>query len=154
MSQRYRLQRSQQMNNEQKKPATLDDVVVALEQNQETIDELLTWIKIENLDKVKNALEKTLDTPDKRIVYHLSDGNTVREIEKNCSVSDSQISRYQKKWQKLGLMKKVGAGGRGDKHIKVFNLEDFDIEVSKIGKKIEQFVANQKPESGEKHEQQ
>jgi len=117
---------------EENKDATLNDVVSLLQHNQDTLDELLTWIKIENVEKVKNVLNDALDTPEKKIVYHLSDGSSMQEIESKSSVSDSQVSRYHKKWFKLGLMKQTGSRGRGNKHIKVFDLEDFGIKIPQI----------------------
>lgn len=113
------------------KEVTLKDVVTVLEQSRNTFDELLIWIKVDAIQKVKGVLMSALDSPEKIIVYHLSDGNTTADIEKKCGVSDSQVSRYQKKWQKLGLMKKIASKGRGDRHVKVFDLEDFDMEIPK-----------------------
>ena len=82
---------------EENKDATLNDVVSLLQHNQDTLDELLTWIKIENVEKVKNVLNDALDTPEKKIVYHLSDGSSIQEIESKSSISHSQVSRYHKK---------------------------------------------------------
>ena len=120
----------------QKKDATLNDILAVLEKNQNTLDEISTWIKISGIEKVRDVLTTALDTPEKKTVYHLSDGSTVQEIESKCSLSDSQISRYQKRWYNLGLMKKERARGRGDRHVKVFDLEDFGIEIPKVVSKV------------------
>lgn len=114
----------------EQKPATLDDVVTAL-------DEILTWLKISGTDKVKTLLQNTLDTSEKRLVYQQSDGKTVREINAVCGVGASTVSNYWKKWYKLGLMKKVSVKGGGDRHFRAFDLEDYGIDVPKIAVKNE-----------------
>ena len=59
------------MNNEQK-PATLDDVVAVLQKNQETLEEIKVWAKINGVEKVQDILKKTLNSPEKITIYHLS----------------------------------------------------------------------------------
>ena len=59
------------MNNDQK-PATLDDVVSVLQKNQETLEEIKMWIKINGIEKVQDIIKKTFDSPEKIIIYHLS----------------------------------------------------------------------------------
>lgn len=130
-------------NNEQKKPATLDDVLLALEQNQQTLDDIKTWIKISGVEKVQNILSKFLETPEQRIVYHLSDGKTTREINSVCGVSIGTISRYWKMWYSLGIMKSVSVKGGGERHMKIFDLEDYGVEIPQIKKGTEQKSSEQ-----------
>ena len=118
-------------NTEQKKPATLDDVVAALRQNQQVLEEIRVWTKINGVEKVQSVLNKALDTPEKRIVYHLSDGKTTREINAICGVSIGTVSTYWNSWNRLGLMKTISVK-RGDRFIKSFDLEDYGIEIPKI----------------------
>lgn len=118
-------------NNEQKKQATLDDVLTALQQNQQTLDDIKTWIKISGVEKVQSILTKALDTPEKRIVYHLSDGKTTREINAICGVSIGTVSTYWNSWNRLGLMKTISVK-RGDRFIKGFDLEDYGIKMPEI----------------------
>jgi len=127
-------------NTEQKKPATLDDVVTALQQNQQILEEIRVWTKINGMDKVQSVLNKALDTPEKRTVYHLSDGKTTREIQAICGVSIGAVSTYWNSWNRLGLMKTISVK-RGDRFIKSFDLEDYSIEIPKITAKQEQLTA-------------
>lgn len=115
-------------DNESKKPATLDDVVLALQRNQDILEDIATWIKIGNFESVKKILESTLKTPEEKLVYHLSDDKTTREITAACGVSIGTISKYWNTWYKIGIMKAVSVR-RGDRFVKKFNLEDFGIEI-------------------------
>lgn len=121
-------------NTEQKKPATLDDVVVAIQQNQQVLEEIRVWTKINGVEKVQSVLNNALDTPEKRMVYHLSDGKTTREIYAICSVSIGTVSTYWNSWNRLGIMKTISVK-RGDRFIKSFDLEDYSVEVPTITKK-------------------
>jgi len=130
------------MNNnaEQKKSATLDDVVATLQQNQEILEELRVWAKINGVEKVQSVLNKVLNTPEKKMVYHLSDGKTTREINAICGVSIGTVSTYWNAWNRLGLMKTISVKGK-DRFVKSFDLEDFGINVPQIPKQsVEQKV--------------
>jgi len=132
------------MNNDQK-PATLDDVVAALQNNQETLDEIKVWTKINSVEKVQDILKKTLDSPEKIAIYHLSDGRTVRDIIAVCGGSTATVSNYWSSWNMLGLMKSISVK-RGERFIKSFDLESYGIEIPVIAKK----ESKQKPT--EQHE--
>ena len=148
------------MNNEQK-PATLDDVVVALQQNQEILEEIKVWTKINGVEKVQNLLNKTLDTPEKIIVYHLSDGRTIRDIIAICGGSTATVSNYWNNWNRLGLMKSISVK-RGERFIKSFDLDHYGIEIPPITKKepkqktttAEQNQTEPQPVEGEKQNEE
>lgn len=123
-------------DNKQTKDATLNDVVDALVRNQEKLEEVSMWLKITGSDKVKTILTSTLNTPEKIMVYHLSDGKTTREIATNSGVSISTISTYWKNWNKLGLMKSIRVSG-GERYMRNFDLDDCGIEIPKIISKQE-----------------
>jgi hypothetical protein len=104
---------------------TMNDLAAILE-------EMLSWQKISSFEKVKDLLVSTLDTPEKRMVYQLSDGRTVRDIGVACGVGAGTVSTYWKRWFRIGLMKKVAVRGGGERHFRSFDLEDFGIDVPKI----------------------
>jgi hypothetical protein len=126
-------------NAEQRKPATLDDVVGQLQKHQETLEQILLWTKVGEMEKVKKVLETTLDSPQKKIVYHLSDGKSTKEIVEASKVSAGSVSGYWKAWNKLGLMKVKKVMG-GDRSVRIFELEDFGIDVPKAALKQEPAV--------------
>jgi hypothetical protein len=80
---------------------------------------------------VKKLLEFTLDAPEKRVVYHLSDGKGSKEVGQLANIDFSTVTRYWKAWYKVGLMKSMSVKG-GERYIKNFNLKDFGIEVPKL----------------------
>jgi hypothetical protein len=120
-----------------KKSATLDDVVLALQRNQEVLEDIAAWVKIGNTENVRKILINALKSPEEKNVYHLSDGRGTREINALCGVSRGSISKYQNSWYKLGLVRTVNVKG-GERFIKKFNLEDFGIDIPVITPKKEQ----------------
>lgn len=120
------------MTESKKTPASLDDIVSAIEKLQNSLDEVSMWQKISGVEKVKEVLERALDKPEKILVYHLStDDKTTREINNITGVSRVSISSYQKSWFNLGLMKKVPTSSK-ERYVKNFNLEDFGIKIPEI----------------------
>jgi len=107
------------------KEVTLTDLAAILE-------EMLSWQKISSFEKVRSLLLSTLDTPEKRMVYQLSNGRTVRDIGLACGVGAGTVSTYWKRWFRIGLMKKVAVRGGGERHFRAFDLEDFGIDVPRI----------------------
>lgn len=99
---------------------------------KQLLKEILKWTKLAGMKDVKNVLISVLNTEEKKRVYQLSDGtNTNAQINKITGVSAGSISGYWKKWGKLGLGEKTSVMG-GDRFIRNFDLEDFDIPVPKL----------------------
>jgi hypothetical protein len=118
-------------NSEQQKTATLDDIADALKKNNELLEEVATWLRVSGYDKVKNLLNSALDSPEKKTVYHQSDGKGSKEVGELADIDFSTVTRYWKAWQKIGLMKSISVKG-GQRYIRNFDLKDFGIEVSRI----------------------
>jgi hypothetical protein len=96
------------------------------------LKEILKWTKFAGMQGVKDALISTLNTDEKKLVYQLSDGtSTNAQINKLTGVSAGSISSYWKKWSKLGLGEKTSVMG-GDRFVRSFDLEDFEISFPKI----------------------
>jgi hypothetical protein len=104
-------------------------------QNEEQIEllkEILKWIKFAGMKGVKDQLEVTLETDQKKSVYQLSDGTkTGTDINKITGASTGAISGYWRKWARLGLGEKIAVKG-GDRFKRAFDLEDFGIEMPEI----------------------
>jgi len=95
----------------------------------ELLKEILKWIKFAGMKGVKDELEATLETDQKKTVYQLSDGSkTIAYINKITGVSVGSISGYWQKWTKLALGQKIAVKG-GDRFKRSFDLEDLGIEV-------------------------
>jgi hypothetical protein len=123
------------VNNNPNKPATLDDVVAMLQKGNELLEEATIWLRAGSYDKVKKLLQDTLDTPEKKLAYHSSDGKTTREVGVICNVDFTTIAKYWKAWYKAGLMKSIPVKGGGERNIRNFDLKDFGIEIPKIAPK-------------------
>lgn len=129
------------MGNEQKS-ATLDDVVAILQKNQKMLEEIKVWSKINSIEKVKKILTEILNTPEKIIIYHLSDGRTIRNITAICGGSTYTISNYWNIWNNMGLMKSMRVK-RGERFIKAFDLVHYGINIPSIPKKKSQTITEQ-----------
>ena len=99
--------------------------------NEQTdiLKEILKWIKFAGAKEVKNVLLATLDTEQKRLVYHLSDGeHGIQEIGKVVGLSGETVRKYWASWARQGIVESLKVRG-GERHKKSFELEDFGIEV-------------------------
>lgn len=91
--------------------------------------EILKYTKFAGAKEVRNILTAALDTEQKRLIYHLSDGNKGSvEIAKTVKIGDSTIRRYWESWARQGIVEAIKVRG-GDRYKKSFELEDFGIAV-------------------------
>jgi hypothetical protein len=96
------------------------------------LKEILKWIKFAGAKEVKNALITTLDTEQKRLIYHLSDGDKGSlEIAKAAATSDTTVRRYWATWARQGIVESLKVRG-GERYKKSFELEDFGIETPQV----------------------
>jgi hypothetical protein len=111
----------------------------ALKEIASILREILKWTKIAGSKEVKNVLKSALDTDQKILVYHLSDGKKgSEEIGKKAGVSHSTVFNYWTSWVRQDIVEPVKVRG-GERYKKVFELEDFgfvipEIEVKKKAK--------------------
>jgi hypothetical protein len=100
------------------------------DEQTELLKEILKWIKFAGMKGVKDQLEATLGTDQKKTVYQLSDGSkTIAHINKITGVSAGSISGYWQKWTQLALGQRIAVKG-GDRFKRSFDLEDLGIAVS------------------------
>jgi len=98
----------------------------------ESLEEILKWIKFAGSREVRTVLMSTLDTEQKRLIYHLSDGKRGSvDISKMINVSDSTVRRYWESWARLGIMEPLRVRG-GTRYKKCFELEDFGFTIPQI----------------------
>ena len=104
----------------------------------DTLNEILTWIRITSYPVVRGILVGEFDDPNdsietkkiKRKIYALTDGKkSSREIEKltGGKITFGTIAAYQRWWRKKGLATSVDPTNPQSKTKKVFDLEDFDL---------------------------
>jgi len=95
----------------------------------EILREILKWIKFAGAKEVKSMLLATLDNEQKRLIYHLSDGDHGSlEIAKAAGTSDTTVRRHWAAWARQGIVEPLKVRG-GERYRKSFGLEDFGIEV-------------------------
>ncbi len=101
-------------------------------QNEQTeiLREILKWTKFAGMNQVQSVLESTLDTPEKRLAYQLSDGkNGIRQIVELSRVgSFGKVQSLWKEWKKKGIGDTASVMGGGERFKRSFDLEDFGIE--------------------------
>lgn len=118
---------------------TTDDLLKEISSKLDGLTELssllkeqLKWSRFTAMQAVKNTLISTLDTDEKKGVYHLSDGvRSTREIAGTANVSDKTVRNYWNSWNKVGIVEPLKAG-TGERYKKSFNLEEFGIEIPKL----------------------
>jgi len=110
--------------------------------------EILKWTKFAGSKEVKDVLKDALDTDQKLLVYHLSDGNKGSvEIGNKAGVSHSTVFNYWTSWARRGIVEPVKVRG-GERFKKVFELEDFGFVVPEIKiEKVEKPVQSNKGEN-------
>ena len=100
------------------------------------LEEILRWIRFQGWRNVKDVLVDVLTDDLSKIIYHCSDGRSSREIAQKVSVSHVTVVRYWRKWARVGIVEPIKVAG-GTRYRKMFNLEDFGIEVPEIEKEAE-----------------
>jgi len=100
--------------------------------------EIVKWLRFAGMKEVKAVLTSALNSDQKKLVYHLSNGNKGSvEIAQESGVSDFTVRSYWKQWSKLGIVEAMKVG-RGDRYVKTFDLEDFAIDIPQTKAVIQQ----------------
>lgn len=94
--------------------------------------EILKWIRFSGIKEVRAVLMNALDTEQKRMIYHLSDGKRGSvEISKAVNVGDSTVRRYWEMWFRFGIVESLGVQ-RGLRYKKSFELGDFGFDIPQM----------------------
>jgi len=118
----------------------------------EILKEILKWIKFSGAKEVKSVLLAALDTQQKRLIYHFSDGDKGSlEIGKAAGVSDNTVRRYWTSWARQGIVEPLKVRG-GERYRKSFELEDFGIEIPQS--KLPEQVVKPEPEASTETKQE
>ncbi len=95
--------------------------------------EILKWTKFAGMNQVQSILENTLNTPEKRLAYQLSDGTKgIVELARLSKVGSTfKLGGLWKEWRRKGLGDSLSVQG-GERFRRTFDLEDFGIEVPAV----------------------
>lgn len=97
-----------------------------------TLREMLKWLKFTGIKEVRTVMSNALETEQKRMIFHLSDGKRgTIEIGKLANVGSSTVARYWEAWYRLGLMEPIAVQG-GVRYKKYFELEDFGFVIPQL----------------------
>lgn len=115
----------------------------------EVLKEILKWTKFQGWKEVKGVLLSQLKDEKTRLIYHLSNGNaSIREIAKKTGVSHETVRNYWKRWSKVPIVEPTTVKGK-TRYRKMFQLEDFGIEVPDIPQKeVKSNVEQKESDSG------
>jgi hypothetical protein len=97
-----------------------------------TLKEMLKWLKFSGVKEVRTVMLNALETEQKRLIFHLSDGNRgIVEIGKLANMGSSTVARYWEAWARLGIMEPIPVKG-GIRYKKSFELEDFGFTIPQL----------------------
>ena len=96
----------------------------------ESLHELVTWMRGIGYPTVKQILETVLDSDEKRLVYHLTDGQrTIAEVQKLTGVNARFISEWGQEWERIGIAEQSYVSKTRGRRQRVFDLAAFGISI-------------------------
>lgn len=98
------------------------------------LEEILRWMRVTSIPHVKKLLTETLQKPEHKLVYSLSDGRSTREVQRLSGVDFRTVANLWNKWYKVGIVDPMPARGRGQRYCYSFSLEDFNIQIPRLTK--------------------
>jgi hypothetical protein len=103
-----------------------------LQEIAESLRELVIWTRITGYSTVKQTLETVLDSDEKRLVYHLTDGRrSVAEIQKMTGVNARFISEWGQEWERMGIAIPSRVSSVKGRRQRAFDPADFELEPPK-----------------------
>lgn len=104
------------------------------------LSEILKWTKFIGKQKLKTLLQDVVKEDLEKVIYELSDGKSLRQMEKICkangySVSHATIGNYWDRWASLGIVE-PSSRFKG-RYERVVSLKEVGIDFPpiKLGKK-------------------
>ena len=96
------------------------------------LKEILKWIKFSGMKEVRTVLMSILDNEQKRLIYHLSDGNNGSvAIAKVTNAGATTVRRFWESWSRMRIVESINVQG-GLRYKKLFELEDFGFTIPQI----------------------
>jgi hypothetical protein len=107
--------------------------LVLFQEMAESLRELVIWTRVIGYPIVKQTLETVLDSDEKRLVYHLTDGQrSVKEIQKLTGINARYISEWGQEWERLGIAGPSRISSVRGRRQRAFDLADFGFEIAKV----------------------
>lgn len=98
-----------------------------------SLRELVTWARVTGYPTVKQTLETVLDSDEKRLVYHLTDGHrSIKEIQRLTGVNARYISEWGQEWDRIGIVGPSRVSSIRGRRQRAFDLADFGLEIPEV----------------------
>jgi len=97
---------------------------------ESTLRGILKWTRFANISKLKETLEKELDTDEKKIAYENSDGeNGLKELAAVSGAPLPTVGVWWQKWFRIGIV--AESEERKGRMMKIASLDDVGIKIPK-----------------------
>jgi len=98
-----------------------------IDESTKILQEILRWVKFQNLPTLKTILTDTLITNEEKLIYEYADGEiSSRKLGAFVGMNKDVLLRRWNAWAKLGIIEKIDAGQT--KYKKIISLEEVGIE--------------------------
>ncbi len=112
---------------------------------EKTLREILKWTRFANISKLKDTLEKELESDEKKLAYENSDGvNGLKELASVSGAPQDTVYGWWQKWFRQGLV--VESEERKGRMMKIVSLDDVGIKIPKKAKSTPTPEATQAPQ--------
>jgi hypothetical protein len=112
--------------------------VKLLENISFSLQEITKIVRVVSQPAIKEVLEKTLNSHEKRLVYKYMDGDkTVATIKELTGVNVRFISEWGQEWEKLGIVETDSNASIHGRRRKLFDLSLYGISIDENSKSEE-----------------
>ncbi|EKE05534.1 MAG: hypothetical protein ACD_19C00230G0003 [uncultured bacterium] len=95
-----------------------------------SLKEINKLVRLISTPLIKDILEKTLNTKDKRLVYSNMDGEkSVTSIQELTKVNVRYISEWGQDWEKIGIVESESNSSVRGRRKKLYDLTLFDVTI-------------------------
>lgn len=110
----------------------------------ESLREIKLWARLIGFPAAKATLETVLNTDEKKVVYHLCDGNrNAKEIAALSGVNVRFVSEWGQAWEAIGILMQSKSKSVKGRRQKVFELSNFGMSIPSKMTKIEEVSTNE-----------
>jgi transposase-like protein len=119
-----------------------EDLQKSLSMIIQKLDEIIVWLRFENIQKIREIILKELDTDQKKLAYQLTDGTlSRREIASKTGIPSNTIYSWWNKWFDLLIVKESDTyKGRPQR---IISLEDLGFKSLKLDEEMKEEASSE-----------
>jgi hypothetical protein len=126
------------MENNDDESKSIQDKLESINRNTK---EILMWLRFANIDKLKEFLERELDTDAKKVVYEYSNGlRSTPVLEKLSSTPQRTVQSWWQRWYRQGIV--IESERYKRRMSKIISLDDIGIKIPKLSNPPKEFEQN------------